>query len=272
MKTGYLVSDFDLFGTEDLDLIRQTLSRCDQVVLLVLNDADVFRFCGRDPIFPLGERLAIATSIVGVAGARVFRDADFGISDHLFISSRLDAGEVEATRLSCQTTTASPELNRVLHRSPEESAIERSPRPGTIGYVPGGWDIFHVGHLNLLMQARGLCEKLVIGVVTDEELTAMKGAPPVVPLSERVLVLDSLDLVDQVVIDTSRDKRLIWLSVHFDLLIKGSDWQGTPKGNRLEYQMASIGVRVHYLPYTTHISSRQLRSRLSPSGQMKAAR
>lgn len=132
-----------------------------------------------------------------------------------------------------------------------------------VGYVPGGWDMFHVGHLNILLRAREHCDRLVAGVVSDEALERAKGKTPVIPLDERMEVVRHLSMVDDVVADFSGDKRQVWERVRFDVLFKGDDWRGTAKGSRLEADMASIGVRVHYFPYTVHTSSTLLRSLLS---------
>ena len=131
-----------------------------------------------------------------------------------------------------------------------------------IGYVPGAWDMFHVGHLNILLRARELCDRLVVGVVTDEALFAAKAKHPVVPLDERLEVVQQLDLVDEVTLDFSSNKLEVWSRVGFDVLFKGDDWRGTPKGDKLEADMASAGVQVCYFPYTAHTSSTLLRELL----------
>lgn len=135
---------------------------------------------------------------------------------------------------------------------------EQVTRP-LLGYVPGAWDMFHVGHLNILLRARAHCDRLVVGVVTDEALYAAKQKHPVVPLAERMRVVASIDVVDDVVVDHSSDKLEVWRRVGFDVLFKGDDWIGTPKGIKLEQDMASVGVDVHFFPYTPHVSSTQLR-------------
>jgi glycerol-3-phosphate cytidylyltransferase len=132
-----------------------------------------------------------------------------------------------------------------------------------VGYVPGAWDMFHIGHLNILLRAREYCGRLIAGVVTDEELLRIKGRLPIVPLNERVDLVSSITVVDEVVIDYSTDKINAWKNNRFDVIFKGDDWRGTPKGERLEAQMATVGVRVHYFPYTAHTSSTKLRAMIS---------
>ena len=132
-----------------------------------------------------------------------------------------------------------------------------------VGYVPGGFDMFHVGHLNILKASRERCDRLIVGVATDESLAVMKGKPPVIPQRERMAIIASVGIVDDVVTDVSRDKRIAWRHHPFDLLFKGDDWKGTPKGERLEAEMAEVGARVVYLPYTPSTSSSMLRDFMS---------
>ncbi|WP_375431114.1 adenylyltransferase/cytidyltransferase family protein [uncultured Friedmanniella sp.] len=132
-----------------------------------------------------------------------------------------------------------------------------------VGYVPGAWDMFHVGHLNILLRAREHCDRLLVGVVTDEALYAAKSKYPVVPLEERMEVVAALDIVDEVTTDFSSNKLEVWQRVGFDILFKGDDWRGTAKGDKLEADMGSVGVQVHYFPYTAHTSSTLLRSLLA---------
>lgn len=134
---------------------------------------------------------------------------------------------------------------------------------GEVGYVPGGFDMFHIGHLNILRAARARCDRLVVGVATDEALAAMKGRAPVIPHEERMEIISSLRFVDAVVPDVDQDKRVAWRANRFDVLFKGTDWLGTAKGERLEAEMREVGARVVYLPYTPTTSSTMLRAFLA---------
>ncbi|WP_433333643.1 adenylyltransferase/cytidyltransferase family protein [Spirillospora sp. CA-294931] len=128
-----------------------------------------------------------------------------------------------------------------------------------VGYVPGAYDMFHIGHLNILKRARRQCDHLIAGVVTDEVLEKAKGRAPIVPLAERLEIVGGMACVDEVVTDVSSDKRVMWERLGFDVLFKGDDWKGTPKGDRLERDLGAVGVRVVYFPYTVHTSSTVLR-------------
>ncbi len=132
-------------------------------------------------------------------------------------------------------------------------------RQGVVGYVPGAWDMFHIGHLNILKRAREQCDWLVAGVVTDEALFEMKNKYPIVPFEERLEIVASIGIVDEAVDDLSSNKLQVWERVHYDVLFKGDDWRGTAKGKRLERDLATVGARVQYFPYTLHTSSTELR-------------
>lgn len=145
------------------------------------------------------------------------------------------------------------------------------PRPGqVVGYAPGVFDMFHVGHLNVLRKARAQCDYLIVGVVTDERVNIVKNTSPLMPLDERMELVGSLDLVDRVVVDDSVDKVEMWNRLHFDVIFKGDDWIGTEKGDRLEQGMAEVGARVIYFPYTEHISSTRLRSLVTAANEAAA--
>ncbi len=132
-----------------------------------------------------------------------------------------------------------------------------------VGYAAGAYDLFHVGHLNILRHARRHCDHLIAGVVSDEMLLLTKGRAPVVPLAERMEIVAHIAYVDQVHAETVPDKLETWKQLHFDVFFKGDDWRGTPKGVELERRFAEVGVEVVYFPYTAHTSSTALRRALA---------
>ena len=132
-----------------------------------------------------------------------------------------------------------------------------------IGYAPGAYDLFHIGHLNILKHAAEHCDRLIAGVVSDEMLLQSKGRLPVIPLAERMEIVRNLRFVDDVHAEVVPDKIDTWREVGFDVIFKGDDWRGTPKGDRLEKDFAEVGVEVRYFPYTMHTSSTVLRKALA---------
>ena len=145
----------------------------------------------------------------------------------------------------------------------ESGEIGESAMATVVGYVPGVYDMFHVGHLNILRNARLACDHLIAGVVSDERAALVKGKEPVVPAAERLEIVRSIRYVDEAVLEDVPNKIAMGGRLHFDVIIKGDDWRGTPKGERLEQDMASVGVQVVYLPYTVHTSSTMLRQVIS---------
>lgn len=131
-----------------------------------------------------------------------------------------------------------------------------------IGYAAGAFDLFHVGHLNILRHAKENCDFLIAGVVSDEMLQQVKGVEPFIPTAERAEIVRSISYVDRVHVETVPDKLDTWREVGFTHFFKGDDWRGTDKGARLEREFAEVGVEVVYFPYTAHTSSTALRRAL----------
>lgn len=128
-----------------------------------------------------------------------------------------------------------------------------------VGYAPGVYDLFHIGHLNVLRNSRQFCDYLIAGVVSDDMAQRNKGNRPVVPVEERLEIVSGIRFVDEAVIEDVPHKLDMWERLRFDVIIKGDDWKGTDKGDKLESDFARVGVEVAYLPYTPRTSSTMLR-------------
>ena len=257
VEVGRLTGAFDLVTVAQLDVIEQARGRCTRLVARVRTDAQVERLEGLAPVMPLDERVRLVAALRAVDDVDVATDGDLAT----------DPGRGLAYVFA---DVASPAQEEVLRPRPDgrplpevpDFLVRTDPRdPGArTGYVPGGWDMFHIGHLRILERARAQCDRLVVGVVTDEALVAAKGRPPMVPFASRAAVVAAVGLVDEVVADASSNKLLAWERVGFDVLFKGDDWRGTAKGDRLEAEMAQVGVELRYFPYTPHTSSTALRT------------
>ena len=126
-----------------------------------------------------------------------------------------------------------------------------------IGYTTGIYDLFHIGHLNLLKNAKGLCDKLIVGVAR-EEIVTYKKRKPVIPFEERIEIVRSIKYVDCAIPQESISteyKMEMWRKLHFDVLFTGDDWYGVERWQELEAVLKSVGVKLIYLPYTRGISS-----------------
>jgi len=135
--------------------------------------------------------------------------------------------------------------------------------PIRVGYAAGAFDLFHIGHLNLLRRAKAECDFLIAGVVSDELLELRRGRPAVIPLSERLEIVNAIGFVDRAVAETEMDKIDTWRDLRFDVFFKGDDWRGTRKGKELERRFSRVGVQVVYFPYTIDTSSTVLRRALA---------
>lgn len=131
-----------------------------------------------------------------------------------------------------------------------------------IGYTTGAFDIFHIGHLNILKKAKECCDYLIVGVSTDELVKSYKGKNPVMPLEERKEIIKSIKYVDKVVNQTSLDKLKAWNELHYNVLFHGDDWKGTQLYNDVERDLTARGVEVIYFPYTQNISSTRLKEKI----------
>lgn len=123
-----------------------------------------------------------------------------------------------------------------------------------IGYTSGVYDLFHIGHLNLLKNAKGMCDRLIVGVTTDD-LSLYKGKKPLIPFNDRIEILRSIKYVDAVVPQETMDKAQMCKKVKASMLFVGDDWYGTPKWNVIENDLNTLGIKVIYFPYTKGVSS-----------------
>ena len=123
-----------------------------------------------------------------------------------------------------------------------------------IGYTTGVYDLFHVGHLNLLRNAKGFCDKLVVGVTVDE-LVSYKFKKAVIPFGERIEIVRSIKYVDIAIPQNSIDKFEAWERLKFDILFVGDDWYSDSKWKEIENKLKAVGVRTIYFPYTKGTSS-----------------
>lgn len=124
-----------------------------------------------------------------------------------------------------------------------------------IGYTTGVFDMFHIGHLSILKRAKEQCEYLIVGVSTDEVVQSYKQKTPIIPFEERCAIVEAIKYVDQVVPQTTMDKKVAYAKYKFDALFHGSDWQNSDMYNKIEAEMRSLGVTVVFLPHTEGISS-----------------
>ena len=131
-----------------------------------------------------------------------------------------------------------------------------------IGFTSGVFDMFHIGHLNILKQARKRCDYLIVAVSKDELVKLYKGKTPIKSFTERYSIIESCRYVDAVISQDDMDKYKIWEETKFDIMFHGSEWKGSPLYLQYERQFQEVGVKVEYLQNTNGISSTLLRNKL----------
>ena len=128
-----------------------------------------------------------------------------------------------------------------------------------VGYVQGSFDMFHIGHLNLIKNAKSICDYLIVGVNSDELMKSFKHKTPIIPEDERLEIIEAIRYVDEAHIVTNRDKLETLDKFHYQALIMGDDWKGTDFYKKVEQQLKEKNAEVVYFPYTKTTSSTLLR-------------
>lgn len=124
-----------------------------------------------------------------------------------------------------------------------------------IGYTTGVFDMFHIGHLNILQRAKEQCDYLIVGVSTDEVVMSYKNKTPIIPFEERLAIVSALKCVDKAIAQTNMDKMKAWRELHFNALFHGSDWKDSEMYNQMIEDFTKVGVDVVFLPHTEGVSS-----------------
>lgn len=147
-------------------------------------------------------------------------------------------------------------------KDPETDFSDKGMKKYGIGYTTGVFDLFHVGHLNLISRAKKQCNYLIVGISTDELVKEYKGHYPVIPYEERKKIVEAIRFVDKVVPQTTLNKLDAMEQFQFDVLFHGNDWQGSTLYMAIEDRLREKGVAVVYLPYTQDISSSKIKQKL----------
>lgn len=132
-----------------------------------------------------------------------------------------------------------------------------------VGYTTGVFDMFHIGHLNILKRAKEQCETLIVGITTDKLCYIRKNKYPIINETERMEIVGAIRYVDKVVPQTDMDKVRAVKELGADAVFVGSDWKGTDAWNEYEKEFAKVGCTVVYLDHTDGISSTILREKLN---------
>lgn len=133
--------------------------------------------------------------------------------------------------------------------------MENTTKRYKVGYTTGVFDLFHIGHLNIIRRAKEMCDYLIVGVSTDELVQSYKNKTPVIPYEERKTIVESIQYVDKVVPQTTRDKIAAYEEYKFDVMFVGDDWKNSEVFEEVDKYMRDRGGCVEYIPYTQNVSS-----------------
>lgn len=130
-----------------------------------------------------------------------------------------------------------------------------------VGYTTGVFDMFHIGHLNILKKAKEHCDFLIVGVSSDELVMSEKNKKPIIPFHDRVEIVSAIKYVDKVVVQENKNKLEAWYKYKYNKMFVGSDWKGSAQWNKYEEELKPLGVEIIYFPHTDGISSTILREK-----------
>jgi len=131
-----------------------------------------------------------------------------------------------------------------------------------VGYTTGVFDLFHIGHLNILEKAAKECDYLIVGVTTSETVKKYKDRYPIISLEDRMAIVRAIKYVDRVVVQENMDKVAAWDKYRFDVLFHGDDWKNSPMYNEIERKLSDLGVKMKFFKYTDTTSTSSLKSKI----------
>lgn len=274
-KIGFALGVFDMFNITHLNFLRIAKQQSETLIVGVISD-DLLRSLNRpNPIINETDRLSIVESIRYVDSAVLLCDDDFlnaiqmNKADALFAESSsffydkqnilfkqvpLFGCSIEFIDNSNITDTSTSNIFNDYHIDKEDNKV--------LGYTTGVFDMFHIGHLNVIKRAKAHCDCLIVGVSTDENVISYKHKKPVIPYEERATIVRAVRYVDYVVPQKNMDKFAAWQLLHFNEMYHGDDWKGSKMFDEIEEKLKSVGCHTVYLPHTDGISSTLLKQKI----------
>lgn len=281
---GYTTGVYDMFHIGHLNILEKAKSMCDYLIVGVSTDELVQKEKNKTPVISYAERAEIVGSIRYVdqvvpqenknkkeAWEKFHFDKMFVASDWQGtpqwkkIEEEFRPLGVEIVYLQHTDGISSTQLTAFIKKELEEiNAIHSNGRwYGSIGYTTGVFDLFHIGHLNILRRAKERCDKLIVGVSIDENVMSYKHKKPVVPFDERIRIIKAVKYVDYVVEQADMDKFKAWEKLHYNVMFHGSDWKNSSMYDEIEAKLNTVGVKVEFLPHTDGVSTSMLSEKIN---------
>lgn len=275
MIIGYTTGVFDMFHIGHLNILRRAKEQCDYLIVGVSTDELVQHDKNKTPIIPFENRCKIVEAIkyvdkvVPQPDKNKFAAWEKYHFNKMFVGSDWQ-GTPQCKGFEEQFAPLGVEIVYLSHTDGISSTILREVLNGVkigggeiVGYTQGVYDMFHIGHLNLLQHAKEKCDYLVVGINSDTLVQSYKHKKPIIAAQERAAIIASLKMVDCCYIVDTLDKNVLLESVGFDKIFIGSDWLNDERWIRTKTEMSEKGVDVEFLPHTDGISSTLLREKLN---------
>lgn len=253
-NVGIAVGIFDMISFGKVNFLNAAATKCDNLVVGVLSDSVTEEITGAVPVVNEEFRVKILEELKSVNNV-ILIDAINNISelskkyDTVFLCDDI---KYNSRANICEKIT---EVNITYENKICTDYSKVESLSGTIGYTTGVYDLFHIGHLNLIKRAKANCDSLIVGVSTDELVKQYKNKLPKMPFLERIKVIENLKCVDAVVVQETMDKFEAWKKLKYDIIFHGDDWKGSSLYLENERKLKSVGVKMVYFPYTKGISS-----------------
>ncbi len=273
---------FDMFHIGHLNILRRAKEQCDYLVVGVSTDELVQHDKNKTPIIPFADRCEIVKAIRYVDEVvpqkdknkfdawkklkfnKMFVGSDWqGTPQWNDFEKQFNPVEVEIVYLPHTEGVSSSILRAQILPPPlSQCAVNQIFEQSIIGYTTGVYDMFHIGHLNLLRRSKEKCDYLIVGVSTDACVEGYKHHLPVVCYEQRAAIVAAIKYVDEVVPQMTMDKIAFLKEHHFDVMFHGDEWKETELYKRYEKDFSKYGARIEYLSHTDGISSSILRSKI----------
>ena len=251
---GFLIGIFDMLNITKIRFINSVSAVCCELTVGLLSDEFAEKITGKSSLMTLETRMAIIQSLKNVNNVVVLNNSGDIYNFikltkcHLFLYD--DVKSIDLNVCVNEVPNISQEINQCNYDPDFSKQFS-----GSIGYTTGVFDLFHIGHLNLLKKAKASCDKLIVGVSTDELVREYKGKQPVLPFSERIEVVKNIQYVDCVVKQENMDKYEAWEKLKYNVLFHGDDWKGSQLYLEIEKKLEAVGVKMIYFTYTKGVSS-----------------
>ncbi len=271
---GYLSDDFDMFNIGHLNAIKNAKDLCDYLIVGVFTNEVIKKNKNINPVIPFDERIKIVSAVKFVD--KVIPQERYDIEGKVEIVKKHGINIVFSVP-DCQGIEKRNEAERIFgkvgckvvylphtNETNSKELVKKIRKKGfKIGYTTGVFDMFHIGHLNILERAKAQCDYLIVGVSTDECTKSYKNKTPVISFEERKQIVESIKFVDEVIPQESMNKFEAWSRLKFNVLFHGDDWKGSSMYENIVKKLNEVGCEVVFLPHTDGISSTILRNKIN---------